>query len=134
LDINLNEVIIIKEEFIRLEINIPCSGINDLIDKIKYSALEVVSKMNDSSENNTKLTEIITDKNIELQLFTVKEVAKKLRVNTNAVYELIKSGHLSALKLGMLKITSTELERFFKYSEGKDFTDLNKVKELQPDK
>lgn len=134
MDINLNEVIIIKEEFIRLEINIPCSGINDLIDKIKYSALEVVSKMNDSSENNTKLTEIITDKNIELQLFTVKEVAKKLRVNSNAVYELIKSGHLNALKLGMLKITSTELERFFKYAEGKDFTDLNKVKELQPDK
>nr|WP_195264116.1 helix-turn-helix domain-containing protein [Clostridium sp. 1001275B_160808_H3] len=90
--------------------------------------------MNDSSENNTKLTEIITDKNIELQLFTVKEVAKKLRVNSNAVYELIKSGHLNALKLGMLKITSTELERFFKYAEGKDFTDLNKVKELQPDK
>lgn len=129
-----NEVIIIKEEFIKLEINIPCNGINDLIDKIKYSALEVVSKMNNSPANNTKPTEIIIDKKIQLQLFTVKEVAKKLRVNSNAVYELIKNGHLSALKLGMLKITSTELERFFKYAEGKDFTDLNNIKELQSDK
>ncbi|MDU7148345.1 MAG: hypothetical protein E6300_07635 [Clostridium sp.] len=41
---------------------------------------------------------------------------------------------MSALKLGMLKITSTELERFFKYAEGKDFTDLNNIKELQSDK
>lgn len=40
-------MIIIKEEFIKLEINIPCNGINDLIDKIKHSTLEVVSKIKD---------------------------------------------------------------------------------------
>ncbi|MDB1955916.1 helix-turn-helix domain-containing protein [Clostridium tertium] len=71
---------------------------------------------------------------MELQLFNVKEVGKRLKINPSAVYQLIKSGHLRALKLGSLKVTSTELERFFKYAEGKDFTDLNNVKELQSDK
>ncbi|MBS5884850.1 MAG: DNA-binding protein [Clostridium sp.] len=64
----------------------------------------------------------------------LSKLFQKLRINSNSVYELIKGGHLSALKLGMLKITSTELERFFKYAEGKDFTDLNNIKELQSDK
>ncbi|MDC4239655.1 helix-turn-helix domain-containing protein [Clostridium tertium] len=71
---------------------------------------------------------------MDTDLFTVSEVARKLKVNTDYVYSLIKNGNLLALKLGSLKIRSTELERFLKYAEGKDFTDLNNIKELQSDK
>jgi excisionase family DNA binding protein len=64
-------------------------------------------------------------------LFTFSEVSKKLRVNTNTVYGLIRNGHISTLKLGSLKIISTELERFLNYANGKDFTDLYNIKDLE---
>lgn len=64
-----------------------------------------------------------------MELFTVKEVAKILKINVNGVYELIKKGHIQCLKLGSIKVTSRELERFISYAEGKDFTDIDDVKE-----
>lgn len=62
-----------------------------------------------------------------MELLTVKEVSEKLRVNKNAVYELIKKGHIAALKLGSIKVVSTELDRFIGQAQGKDFTDLNNI-------
>lgn len=64
-----------------------------------------------------------------MELFTIKEVSKKLKINVNLVYSLIKAGHLQALKLGSQKITSYELERFIREASGKDFSDLNNVTE-----
>lgn len=129
-----NEVIIINREFIKLEINIPCNEIKDFIYEIKDSIWESDLKFKNQSPNNIKPARFISNTNMELQLFNVKEVGKRLKINPSAVYQLIKSGHLRALKLGSLKVTSTELERFLKYAEGKDFTDLNNIKELQSDK
>lgn len=68
---------------------------------------------------------------ISLELFTIKEVATKLRVNKNTVYNLIKSGHMTALKLGALKVTDKELDRFINCSSGKDYSNLNNVTELK---
>lgn len=65
-----------------------------------------------------------------MELFTIKEVSKKLKLNVSDTYKLIKAGHLQALKLGALKVTSLELDRFIKEASGKDFSDLNNVKEL----
>lgn len=65
-----------------------------------------------------------------MELFTIAEVSKKLKVNRNAVYEIIKAGHLQGLKLGSLKVASCELDRFIKESVGKDFSDLDDVKNL----
>lgn len=62
-----------------------------------------------------------------MELLTVREVAQKLKVNTNLVYALIKAGHLRGLKLGALKVTSFELERFIREATGKDFSDLDNV-------
>ena len=64
-----------------------------------------------------------------MELFTVKEVSKKLKMNVTDTHKLIKSGHLQALKLGSLKVTSFELERFIREASGKDFSDLNNVTE-----
>lgn len=65
-----------------------------------------------------------------MELFTIREVAKRLKMNTSDTYKLIKSGNLQALKLGSLKVTSYELERFIREATGKDFTDLSNVTEL----
>lgn len=62
-----------------------------------------------------------------MELLTIKEVSKKLKINVNLVYKLIKAGHLKALKLGCLKVTSLEFERFLIEANGKDFSDLNNV-------
>lgn len=66
-----------------------------------------------------------------MELFTIKEVARRLKMNTTDTYKLIKSGHLKALKLGSLKVTSFEFERFLIEATGKDFTDLQNVKLLE---
>ncbi|WP_034438071.1 helix-turn-helix domain-containing protein [Clostridium ihumii] len=68
---------------------------------------------------------------MEQILFTVSETAELLKINKNAVYNLIKNNVLTALKLGSLKITKTELTRFLDTYEGKDLTDLNNIKDLQ---
>lgn len=66
-----------------------------------------------------------------MELYTVSQVAEKLKINRNAVYELIKAGHIQALKLGSIKVTSQELNRFIGQAQGKDFTDLNNITEFK---
>ncbi|AOY74713.1 helix-turn-helix domain-containing protein [Clostridium formicaceticum] len=63
-------------------------------------------------------------------LYTVEEVAQILKVNKNAVYDLINAKVLRALKLGRLKITRFEVLRFLKEYTGKDLSNLNEIKEL----
>lgn len=65
-----------------------------------------------------------------MELLTIKEVATRLRVNKNAVYNLIKTGHITALKLGSLKIVDKELDRFIESANGNDLSDLNNIKKL----
>ncbi|AYC29674.1 helix-turn-helix domain-containing protein [Paenisporosarcina cavernae] len=65
------------------------------------------------------------------QLLDVTEVAKILKVNRNKVYDLIKHGHLRALKLGRLKVSTIELEDFMIRNSGKDLSDFENVKELE---
>lgn len=67
-----------------------------------------------------------------LKLLKVKEVAQILRVNVNKVYDLIRKGHITALKLGDLKVTRFELTRFINEASGKDFTDLDNIKNFNP--
>lgn len=66
-----------------------------------------------------------------MELLTVAEVSKRLKINATDTYKLIKAGHLQALKLGSLKVTSLELERFIREATGKDFSDLSNVVELE---
>lgn len=68
------------------------------------------------------------------ELYTVKEVSKKLKVNIHKVYELVNAGLLPALKLGSIKIRKESLKEFLEKYDGKDLTDLKKVCDLQIDK
>lgn len=46
------------------------------------------------------------------ELLTLTEVAKILKVNRNAVYELIGNGYIRALKLGSMKVRRSTLNAF----------------------
>lgn len=65
------------------------------------------------------------------ELLTVKEVAKILQVNSDKTYELIRKGHLQALKLGRLKVPRWAVDEFIKSNIGKDLTDLNNIKDME---
>lgn len=77
------------------------------------------------------MTEIQGGVNLELYLLTVKDVAERLKVNVNYVYELIKKGHIEALRLGSMKITNAELDRFISSASGNDFSNLDNVVPLE---
>lgn len=64
------------------------------------------------------------------KLNTVHEAAKVLGVNNNCVYDLIKHGHLKALKLGRLKVSTYELDDFIERNQNKDFSDLENIRTL----
>jgi excisionase family DNA binding protein len=63
-------------------------------------------------------------------LYTVPEVAELLKVNTNKVYDLIRAGLLTSLKLGRYKVPRTEVIKFVEAYKGKDLTDLNNIKDI----
>lgn len=65
-----------------------------------------------------------------VQLYSVPEVAQLLRINTSKAYKLINKGLLKATRLGRMKVSSKELERFIKAIEGKDLTDLDNIVDL----
>jgi len=64
-------------------------------------------------------------------LYTVPEVAELLKVNTNKVYDLIRAGLLTPLKLGRYKVPRSELITFVERYKGKDLTDLNNIKDIE---
>lgn len=68
------------------------------------------------------------------ELYTVKETAKILKVNTDSVYTLIKSGKLRALKLGSLKVRRTTILEFLDKYDGYDLSDLDNIKILEINK
>ena len=102
---------------INIDINI---DIND--DLIKKFILDIYQGI--YNKNN----EYIKAPNIEL--LTIKEVSKTLKTDEPTIRRLIDKGYLKALKLGRLKVRSTELERFLDWAEGKDLSDLNNIKNI----
>lgn len=67
---------------------------------------------------------------MEKILYTVSEVSELLKINKNAVYELLKKRRLQGLKLGSMKVTKKELLRFLEDNTGNDLTNLDDIKEL----
>ncbi|MDU2116206.1 MAG: helix-turn-helix domain-containing protein [Peptoniphilus lacydonensis] len=56
-----------------------------------------------------------------MTFYTVAEIAEILKVNKNAVYELINSGELPAIKgVGRIKISEEAFYNYIKKIEGTD--------------
>ena len=58
-------------------------------------------------------------------LYTVTEVSGLLKVNKNAVYELVKHGYMQTIKYGVVKIPSTQVDKFIEQWTGYDLSDLD---------
>lgn len=67
----------------------------------------------------------------EEAVFTVTQVSKIIRSNPEYVRKLIRSGNLKAIRLGELKIPSSELKSFLQRSLGTDLTDPFNPKPLE---
>ena len=63
-------------------------------------------------------------------LYTVSEVAKILKTNTDYVYRLQQAGLLTFMKIGRLKCRKSTLEAFMERFEGMDISDPENVKPL----
>lgn len=64
------------------------------------------------------------------EFLTITEVSKKLKLNRTDTYNLVKKGLIKATKLGSLKVAASELDRFIKWSIGKDLSDLDNPVDL----
>ena len=61
------------------------------------------------------------------ELLTLTEVAKILKINRNAVYELIGNGYIRALKLGSMKVRRSTLNAFMARLEEEQYGIENEV-------
>ena len=68
--------------------------------------------------------------NDDTMIYTIQEVAKILHSSPNYTYLLIEKGYLPALKLKSIKVLKSSLEKFLKENEGKDFSNLDNVTNL----
>lgn len=78
-----------------------------------------------------KKTRSIKELGIENELvLSVHQTARVLHTSEARVRDLIRSGILKGFKLGEMKVARTEIERFLIFSVGKDFTDLQNIRNL----
>ena len=55
---------------------------------------------------------ISSPKGVIRMLLTVREVAEKLKVNKNYVYDAIKKGELKSVNIGSIKVRRNDLESY----------------------
>lgn len=67
---------------------------------------------------------------MEEMVYTVPEVAKILKTNTDYVYNLQKAGLLKFVKIGRLKVRKKTLEEFLTKYDGYDLTNPFDIKEV----
>ena len=67
---------------------------------------------------------------MEQILYTVPEVAKLLKTNSDYVHKLRKSGLLPFIKLGQYKCRREALHKFLADREGEDLTNPEEIKKL----
>ena len=86
--------------------------------------IEIIKRENEDLKSRVdfleKVIPITLKKQQAIELFTVSEVAEKLKTNKNTVYELISKGYLKSLKLGSQKISINELQNFIDRFNGKE--------------
>jgi len=63
-------------------------------------------------------------------LYTVKEVAKILKINVNAVYALISEGKIPCLLLGSKKVRGSDLEHFIEQYLAKSPEDRHRENDI----
>lgn len=99
-------------------------------DLIKEFILDIYKTL-ENQNHESKKQNLSYIKTLDTELLTIKNVSKLLKTDEPTIRKLIDKGFLKALKLGRLKIRKVELERFIKWAEGKDLSDLDNIKDLK---
>lgn len=83
--------------------------------------------MSNESEGILKeIAQVIKQSNPNNFLMTIPEAAARLSITRNTVYDLIKTGHIQALKIKNYRISNDEINRFIEENYGKDLTEIIK--------
>lgn len=81
----------------------------------KYFLKEGINMTDNSTSTNNNFHTAI--------LYTVPEVAELLHTTKVTVRDLIKYGHIKAVKIGEIKVSAEEIIRFVRDSENMDYSD-----------
>ena len=100
-----------------------------MLGKLKVTDQEI-KKYIQKGDNNMSTTITSTNNTKELSpiVYTVPELATLLHTTNTTVRSLIKCGHIRAMKLGEIKVSQQEVERFLNESANVDYTDPTDLK------
>lgn len=77
---------------------------------------------------STTITSTNNTKELSPIVYTVPELATLLHTTNTTVRSLIKCGHIRAMKLGEIKVSQQEVERFLIKSANVDYTNPTDLK------
>lgn len=100
-----------------------------MLGKLKVTDEEIKNYLH-KGDNNMSTTITSTNNTQELSpiVYTVPELATLLHTTNTTVRSLIKCGHIKAMKLGEIKVSQQEVERFLNESVNVDYTDPTDLK------
>lgn len=100
-----------------------------MLGKLKVTDEEIKNYLH-KGDNNMSTTITSTNNTEELSpiVYTVPELATLLHTTNTTVRSLIKCGHIRAMKLGEIKVSQQEVERFLNESVNVDYTDPTDLK------
>lgn len=100
-----------------------------MLGKLKVTDEEIKNYLH-KGDNNMSTTITSTNNTEEFSpiVYTVPELATLLHTTNTTVRSLIKCGHIRAMKLGEIKVSQQEVERFLNESVNVDYTDPTDLK------
>lgn len=100
-----------------------------MLGKLKVTDEEIKNYLHKGDNNmSTTITSTNNTKELSPIVYTVPELATLLHTTNTTVRSLIKCGHIKAMKLGEIKVSQQEVERFLNESVNVDYTDPTDLK------
>ncbi len=100
-----------------------------MLGKLKVTDEEIKNYLHKGDNNmSTTITSTNNTKELSPIVYTVPELATLLHTTNTTVRSLIKCGHIRAMKLGEIKVSQQEVERFLNESVNVDYTDPTNLK------
>ena len=100
-----------------------------MLGKLKVTDEEIKNYLHKGDNNmSTTITSTNNTKELSPIVYTVPDLATLLHTTNTTVRSLIKCGHIRAMKLGEIKVSQQEVERFLNESVNVDYTDPTDLK------
>ncbi len=100
-----------------------------MLGKLKVTNEEIKNYLHKGENDmSTTITSTNNPKELSPVVYTVPELATLLHTTNTTVRNLIKCGHIRAMKLGEIKVSQQEVERFLIESANVDYTDPTDLK------